>query len=138
MLKTTALVMVVAGAATTGLAQTQQAGSADMVNAEETFQKLVDQCDDIDMLMLRAKLRLQVSRTTEEASVRGNELLVEGFELCGEGKIDEGKAKLEEALVLTTAGADEIFATEDTSSQPEEETSAEGDEGASKPWWKVW
>ena len=76
-------------------------------NTEETFQALIDKCDNIDALMLRAKIRLQLSRTTEVASEKAQQMLDDAFAICGEGNIDAAKNMLEEALKLAEQGATE-------------------------------
>ena len=50
-------------------AQTQQAGSEAATNAEETFKKLVAKCDDVDALVLRARVRLAMGRLDDQAAV---------------------------------------------------------------------
>ncbi|MEL6523704.1 MAG: hypothetical protein AAFQ66_22200 [Pseudomonadota bacterium] len=125
------------------IAQEQQAGNEASTNAEETFQQLVEQCDNTDMLMLRAKVRLQLSRTTEEAAAQAQGLMEEGFALCGDGDMDTATAKLEEALAVSSEGASEKFGT-DASATVEpasEETTAEAqpaEDEQSGPWWKFW
>ncbi|MBM7066125.1 hypothetical protein [Actibacterium sp. 188UL27-1] len=122
-------------------AQEQQAGNAASRNAEETFQKLVDRCDNTDMLILRAKVRLQLSRTTEKAAATAQSLMEDGFGLCGSGDIDTAMAKLEEALVVSAAGSDEKFGTDTganpvaAEAAPEEQDSADASD---TPWWKLW
>jgi soluble cytochrome b562 len=88
-------------------AQEQQAGNEASTNTEETFQALIDKCDNIDALMLRAKIRLQVPRTTEVASEKAQQMLDDAFAICGEGNIDAAKNMLEEALKLAEQGATE-------------------------------
>ena len=128
--------------ASLALAQEQQAGNEASRNAEETFQKLVEQCDNTDMLMLRAKVRLQLSRTTEDAAAQAQSLMEEGFSMCGSGDIATATTKLEEALEVSSAGSDEKFGTDAQTVQP---TSAEAEaepsqpaQDTSKPWWKIW
>ena len=40
------------------LAQEQQADNAASANANETFRKWIEQCDNVDVLILRARIRL--------------------------------------------------------------------------------
>ena len=128
------------------LAQEQQAGNDASTNAEATFQKLVDQCDDMDMLMLRARLRLEISQATEAAAKTASDMLTKGFAECAEGRIDAGKEILAEAYEIARAGVTDAYgqdATVKTSAKTEEEgpeTEAKKDASgsASKPWWKFW
>jgi len=90
-------------------AQQQQAGNTASTNTEETFQALIDKCDNIDALMLRARIRLQLSRTTEEAAEKAQEMLNNAFALCGEGRLDTAKNILEQALSLAEEGVTERF-----------------------------
>lgn len=110
-------------------AQEQQAGNAASTNAEETFQKLVDQCDDIDMLMLRARIRLEIGRADADAIEAMRKGMTEGFGLCAEGKVAEAKA-LMEATYANAKEANSIkFAEAEAASQataaPKAEAAAE-------------
>ncbi|MEM6462134.1 MAG: hypothetical protein AAF724_09485 [Pseudomonadota bacterium] len=90
-------------------AQEQQAGNDASTNTEETFQALIDQCDDIDALMLRARIRLQIPHTTTDAASKAQEMLDSAFAQCGGGDLDAAKSMLEEALALAEAGTTENF-----------------------------
>ncbi len=129
--------------------QAQQAGDAASTDTEGTFQSLVDACDDVDALMLRARIRLQIPRSTEEAASKAEEMLKQGFTTCSTGDLEGAKAQLSEALAIAEAGAAENFSVEESSStsvadaaseaaaqssQPVPEQTAEND----KPWWKFW
>lgn len=129
--------------------QAQQAGDAASTDTEGTFQALVDACDDVDALMLRARIRLQIPRTTKEAADKAEELLEQGFATCGSGDLAGAKAQLAEALAIAEAGAAEKFSAEDSAVQPVSNTGS--DTAASKPekmavepsttdkpWWKFW
>lgn len=127
------------------LAQEQQAGNAASENAEETFQALIEKCDDVDALMLRARIRLQLPRTTEEAATTAQEMLDEGFAICGGGDLEGAKATLEEALAIAEAGASENFGVTETAEAAEAEHAAEEAaasepevEDEKKPWWRFW
>lgn len=131
--------------ATPAAAQDQQAGTS--VDTDAAFQALVDACDDVDALMLRARIRLQLPRTTEEAAAKAQEMLEQGFQTCADGDPDAGKAVLTEALALAEAGTNETFGTdasviEDTAAaEPAEaEVQAENapEEAEEKPWWRFW
>lgn len=121
-------------------AQDQQAGTA--TDTDAAFQALIDACDDTDALMLRARIRLQLPRTTDEAASTAQGMMTEAFTTCGEGDADAAKAQLAEALEIAEAGAAEVFdpdaeveVTEvDVGQTPE--PVAEDD--ASTPWWKFW
>ena len=120
-------------------AQEQQAGNAASTDVDGTFQALIDSCDDTDALMLRARIRLQLPRTTEEAAATAQQMLNEAFATCGGGDLEAAKTQLTEALQIAEAGATEVFAaeetTEETPAAAAEETAAEEE---SKPWWKIW
>ncbi len=146
-----ALIALLAG--TTALpvsAQQQQAGNAASMDTEGTFQALVEACDDIDAMMLRARIRLQLPRTTEEAAAKAQEMLDQGFATCGSGDLEGAKATLTEALAIAEAGATEVFGT-DAATEEEETAAAESTETVAeptaaateeaeekKPWWKIW
>lgn len=124
-------------------AQEQQAGNQASTNAAETFQKLIEQCDNTDVLVQRATIRLRLGRTTPEAQATAQTLMDEGLALCGEGKIDEAKAKMTESLEIADAGVTEKFgqdaSTEVASSDANEEAAAEEPaEAEQKPWWQFW
>ena len=127
--------------ATPALAQEQQAGNAASTDTEATFQALIDKCDDTDALMLRARIRLQLSRTTEEAAATAQKMLEDAFATCGGGDLEGAKTMLTEALEIAEAGTAETFATEavaevEAETAAEVETATEAEE--EKPWWKLW
>ncbi|MCR9256182.1 MAG: hypothetical protein NXI16_08815 [Alphaproteobacteria bacterium] len=136
---------LLAGAAqpTPAFAQAQQAGNEASTKADETFQKLIEQCDDTDVLVLRARIRLLVSRTTEEAATKAQEMMDQGMAQCGEGKIEDAKVTLAEAERIASEGATEKFGTtgtvesEDDTTEEAAETREE-DAQEDKPWWKIW
>lgn len=129
--------------------QAQQAGDAASTDTEGTFQSLVDACDDVDALMLRARIRLQIPRSTEDAASQAQEMMKQGFTTCSNGDIDGAKAQLTEALAIAEAGAVEKFSVTESSSQPVIDTASKeaanttqqlSEESAenNKPWWKIW
>lgn len=128
------------------VSQEQQAGNEASTNAADTFQKLVDQCDDMDMLMLRARLRLEISRATEEAANMATSMLTQGFTECAEGNVEAGKETLSEAYEIARSGVTQAYgqdASVETTAAPQvaepEESANDNDaETASKPWWKFW
>ena len=126
--------------ATPATAQQQQAGTA--TDTEAAFQALVDACDDVDALMLRARIRLQLPRTTEVAAAAAEEMLREGFQTCADGDPEAGKARLTEALEIAEAGTSEVFAAgEDEAAAETQETAVEetaAEETPDRPWWKFW
>lgn len=132
---------LVAGAP--ALAQQQQAGNAASANADATFQKLVEQCDDTDVLFLRAKVRLQLGRTTEAAASEAQGLMDQGLAKCGEGDILAAKTTLQQALDIADAGVTQKFGQDATAdvaakaeAEPRQAAAAEAPED--RPWWKFW
>lgn len=123
-------------------AQAQQAGNDASTNADETFQKLIEQCDNVDVLVLRARVRLLLGRTTEDAAAEAGTLMDQGLAKCGEGMIDDAKALLNQSIAVANAGAEEKFGTDasaDTPAKaPAEEADSDADADEDKPWWKVW
>ncbi|MEO1495018.1 MAG: hypothetical protein AAFV19_22975 [Pseudomonadota bacterium] len=101
--------------ASPALAQQQQAGNEASTNTEETFQALIEQCDNVDALMLRARIRLQLPRTTQEAAAKAQKMLDDGFAQCGSGDLESAKATLAEALAIAEAGTTENFGTDASS-----------------------
>lgn len=129
--------------ASPAFAQEQQAGNAASTNTEETFQALVDACDDADALMLRARIRLQLPHTTEAAAEQAQTMLDEAFATCGGGDLEGAKATLTEALALAEAGVTEKLGTEaeaevETAETTEAVAENETDAEEKKPWWKIW
>ena len=114
-------------------AQEQQAGNTESTNTEETFQKLIDQCDDTDALMLRARIRLQLPRTTEEAAANAQRMLDEAFATCGSGDLEAAKVKLNEALAVAEAGATEKFGTDASVAETAKEAAAPAEPKAEEP-----
>lgn len=122
-------------------AQEQQAGNEASRNAEETFKKLVEKCDNTEALILRARIRLLINRTTDEAKAEGTKLLTQGFEECAAGKTDEAIATLKKAYAILDKGATEKFGQDATAKvkKAEAEKPAEAEKtDAKKPWWKFW
>ncbi|MGR3436817.1 MAG: hypothetical protein ACU0CO_18325 [Shimia sp.] len=143
--RTRTLALLLALAAAPAAAQEQQAGNAASQDVEGTFQQLIEACDDTDMLMLRARIRLQLPRTTDEAAATAQEMLDQGFATCGEGDLEAGKATLTEALAIAEAGTAETFAVEETvEATPEAEPAADAtettaeDAAEDRPWWRFW
>ncbi|MEL6203686.1 MAG: hypothetical protein AAFR47_00025 [Pseudomonadota bacterium] len=124
-------------------AQEQQAGNAASTDVDGTYQALIEKCDDVDALMLRARIRLQLPRTTEEAAATAQKMLDDAFATCGGGDLEGAKAQLTEALALAEAGASEVFEAEASEEATEETAAAEGSAPAAvddeqKPWWRFW
>ena len=93
--------------------------------------------------MLRARIRLQLSNTTDEARVTSQEMLDRAFATCGEGgdeKLAEAIGILEEALALASAGVTENLGTtaEAETDEVEETPVAAEEEADDKPWWRFW
>ena len=133
--------------ATPVAAQEQQAGNAASTNAEETFRQLIEQCDDIGVLTLRARVRLIISRATEAAASEAQSLLDEGLAKCGEGDIDAAKTSIERSIEVAQAGVSERFeaddqaeadADADDATEPQTDGSATEAESGEKPWWQFW
>ncbi|MEL7279250.1 MAG: hypothetical protein AAFY35_03070 [Pseudomonadota bacterium] len=126
------------------LAQEQQAGNAASTDTEATFQALIDKCDDVDALMLRARIRLQLPHTTEDAAATAQSLLDDGFATCGGGDLEGAREMLGEALQIAEAGANVTYGTADEAATAGAETaSAEAEDTPTKdaddrPWWKLW
>lgn len=126
------------------IAQEQQAGNAASTDTDGTFQSLIDACDDVDALMLRARIRLQIPRTTEEAATKAQVMLEEGFATCGRGDLESAKSQLSEALAIAEAGAAERFHAEQSEVAEQQATAsadnnADAQESGNKsPWWKFW
>ena len=117
-------------------AQQQQAGNAASTDTEGTFQALMEKCDDIDVIMLRNRLRVQIPRITEEAAAQAQEMMDTGMATCGEGDLDGAKETLESALEIAAQGASDNFGTDasaDTTPAVED-----GNAEAAKPWWQFW
>lgn len=127
----------------------QQAGDAASTDTEGTFQTLVDACDDVDALMLRARIRLQIPRSTDVAAKQAEEMLTKGFTTCSQGDLEGAKSQLTEALAIAEGGAAEKFSTEESARQEDGDTASvqsantadantEVPSEDNKPWWKIW
>lgn len=132
--------------ATGVLAQEQQAGNEASTNADKTFQKLVDACDNTDVLVQRAKIRLQLGRSTDEARDAAQALLDQGLRQCSEGDVSSALASLEESFSIAEAGVTEKFGQDASAAaavapaaaaQPSPTDTSENVE-TEKPWWKFW
>lgn len=113
--------------------QEMQAGNEASTNAQESFQKLIDQCDDIGLITLRARVRVELARTTDDAQKQAVQMVDEGFALCGQGKMEEATAKLEAAYAFARDGVTEKFGQDASLSvqknnADERSSSAQGDQ----------
>jgi len=133
--------------ASAAVAQEQQAGNQASTNADETFKQLIAKCDNTDALVLRARIRLQLGRTTDNARDEAGKLMEQGLSQCGEGKLDEALATLKTSLDIAQAGVTEKFGQDGSAkvaaagkaakAQDTAEAASTGD-AAKKPWWKFW
>lgn len=121
------------------MAQEQRAGNAASANADDTFEKLVAQCDDIDALVIRARIRLLLSRTTETAAAEAAQMMDQGLAQCGQGDVDMAKDTLRQAYEIADKGVTEKFgqdATGQVAAAPEK--APEKAPAEEKPWWRFW
>lgn len=112
----------------------QQAGSSYSQNTEDTYKNEIGNCEDPGVLMLRATVKNDISRSSPENALEAETLMKEGMKLCNENRVFEAKLKLEDAKTIARAGlvdgedpsvAKVIVDNDET---PKEE----------KPWWKFW
>ena len=112
----------------------QQAGSSYSQNTEDTFKNEIGNCEDPGVLMLRATVKNDISRSSPENALEAETLMKEGMKLCNENRVFEAKLKLEDAKTTARAGLvdgeDPSVAKVivDNDKTPKEE----------KPWWKFW
>lgn len=121
----------------------QEAGT--LVNTEEIFQKLIDKCDDVNLLMLRARIRLELPRIDKSDAEKVEKMMLEGFEICSKNNPEEAKLKLTEAYDIAKKAASERFGQTGTGGletvKKEVETIKDKDISngtKDKPWWKFW
>lgn len=121
----------------------QEAGT--LVNTEEIFQKLIDKCDDVNLLMLRARIRLELPRIDKSDAEKVEKMMLEGFEICSKNNPEEAKVKLTEAYDIAKKAASERFGQTGTGGletvKKEVETIKDKDPSngtKDKPWWKFW
>ena len=112
----------------------QQAGSSYSQNTEDTFKNEIGNCEDPGVLMLRATVKNDISRSSPENALEAETLMKEGMKLCNENRVFEAKLKLEDAKTTARAG---LVDGEDPSITKvvvdnNEITKEE------KPWWKFW
>lgn len=122
------------------LAPSQAAGN--LVNTDEIFQKLVDKCDDVNLLMLRARIRLELPRIKKTEAETVQKMMIEGFEICSQKKLEEAKVKLTKAYEIAKKAASEKFGQTgtgglETVKKDSEPLNSSGDK-KDKPWWKIW
>ena len=121
----------------------QEAGT--LVNTEEIFQKLIDKCDDVNLLMLRARIRLELPRIDKSDAEKVEKMMLEGFEICSKNNPEEAKVKLTEAYDIAKQAASDRFGQTGTGGletvKKEVETIKYKDPSngtKDKPWWKFW
>ena len=125
------------------LAPSQAAGN--LVNTDEIFQKLVDKCDDVNLLMLRARIRLELPRIEKTEAETVQKMMIEGFEICSQKKPEEAKVILTKAYEIAKKAASEKFGQTGTGGletvkkdiEPLKDTNSSNGI-KDKPWWKFW
>ena len=65
--------------------QNMQAGNINPESTEEVFKSLMDKCDDMDIIMLRGRIRVEIQRSTPEAIEEANKLMIDGLTACSKG-----------------------------------------------------
>ena len=125
------------------LAPSQAAGN--LVNTDEIFQKLVDKCDDVNLLMLRARIRLELPRIEKTEAETVQKMMIEGFEICSQKKPEEARVILTKAYEIAKKAASEKFGQtgtgglETVKKDVENKKDKDTSNGAKdKPWWKLW
>ena len=120
-------------------------GAGKLVNTEEIFQKLIDKCDDVNLLMLRARIRLELPRIDKSDAEKVEKMLLEGFEMCAQKKPEEAQVKLTEAYEIAKKAASEKFGQSGTGGletvKKDIETLKDTNSSNArkdKPWWKFW
>lgn len=121
----------------------QQMGAGKLTDTEAEFQKLAAQCDEVEVLMLRARIRLEVSALesraeTEAAANQAKESLANGMSTCGSGDIEGAKAILNAAYEAAQAENSRKFGQVGVGNDIETEQAENRTEPDSKPWWKIW
>jgi len=121
----------------------QQMGAGKLTDTEAEFQKLAAQCDEVEVLMLRARIRLEVSTLesraeTEAAANQAKESLANGMSTCGSGDIEGAKAILNAAYEAAQAENSRKFGQIGVGNDIETEQVENRTESDSKPWWKIW
>ena len=121
----------------------QQMGAGKLTDTEAEFQKLAAQCDDVEVLMLRARIRLEVSALesraeTEAAANQAKESLANGMSTCGSGDIEGAKEILNAAYEAAQAENSKKFGQVGVGNDIETEQVENRTESDSKPWWKIW
>ena len=121
----------------------QQMGAGKLTDTEAEFQKLAAQCDEVEVLMLRARIRLEVSALesraeTEAAANQAKESLANGMSTCGSGDIEGAKAILNAAYEAAQAENSKKFGQVGVGNDIETEQVENRTEPDSKPWWKIW
>ncbi len=125
------------------LVPSQAAGN--LVNTDEIFQKLVDKCDDVNLLMLRARIRLELPRIEKTEAETVQKMMIEGFEICSQKKPEEARVILTKAYEIAKKAASEKFGQtgtgglETVKKDVENKKDKDTSNGAKdKPWWKLW
>jgi len=125
-------------------AEKQEAGK--LVNTEEIFKKLTEKCDETDVLVLRARIRLELPRIDKNTASEVEKMMMNGLELCSEKKIDEAKKLLTSAYKKAQDAASIKFGQKGTGAikgvKMSDTTKALTKDGSidneKKPWWKFW
>lgn len=100
------LFMAMSGSA---VAQDQGAGKINRDDASKLFDNLSKSCSDTDILVLRARTRVEQGRTTEEAAQLSLKLVEDALRLCSSGEITNAKATMQKAYQTAKDGVGERF-----------------------------
>ena len=124
-----------------GFGQEQKAGNEASRNTEETFQKIIDQCDNTEILVLRAKIRLEISRATESAGKDAMGMLESAYKVCGEGQVEKAVEMAKNAYEIARQGVTDKFGQVGDNAVTEVQKNSEDKKvntEEQKPWWKFW
>ena len=117
--------------------QNMQAGNINPESTEEVFKSLMDKCDDMDIIMLRGRIRVEIQRSTPEAIEEANKLMIDGLTACSKGENFKAKTLMEKGYKVINAGVKDRFSIK----SKENKKSAilnNKENNNEKPWWKFW
>jgi len=116
-------------------AQEMKAGNISGDEMSVLYEQLLSKCDNMDAIVLRGKIRVEIQRSTADAKEKANLLMKEGLEACARGDDFSAVNKLQEGYDIIKSGSLQKFGSKNTeSSQDANIKNVE----SKNPWYKFW
>ena len=116
-------------------AQEMRAGNINGDEMSVLYEDLFSKCNNMDAIVLRGKIRVEIQRSTAEAREKANLLMKEGLEACARGDDFSAVNKLQEGYDIIKSGTFQRFGSKSTEKEPDTEIK---NVESKDPWYKFW